>query len=311
MNEFPPNDYIRRLIRDIQRVNLQFAASQIAPIARQLQEFQKSVVGAEVMRSVAALHESLVPRIPDLAQMFNTINAEWTREILASAAELARAARELRERAFPPNWSAFSGEEIDAILKLMDETGWSLVWVPRAEVIRQLLDAEDGDRPAVLVNSDEEIVADLDAALEAVRHTQLVELRDALSQAVGAYRAGFPGPAQSHAAAVFTTTMHVHLELKNFRAAREEFEMRDPMDVELMLFKLAAIYKTAARAIATYWGDDQEPIPTSFNRHASAHRVSEVQYTKVNALAALLLATSLLRELEPLLQLQVPENSGT
>jgi hypothetical protein len=80
------------------------------------------------------------------------------------------------------------------------------------------------------------------------------------------------------------------------------------------LFKIAAIYKTAARAIATYWGDEEEPIPTSFNRHASTHRVSDVQHTRVNALAALLLATSLLRELDPLFHDQFPENgsvSGT
>ena len=207
----------------MQRMNLHAVASQVAPIARQVQNLQKSLVGEEVMRSVRELQKSLVPQIPDLVRTINTINTEWTREIFAGAADLARAAKGIRERAFPPNWSEFSDDEIKSILALMEETGWSLVWVPRAEVIRALLDADAGGREEVLVNSAQDIVIDLDAALAEVNHTQLVELRDALAQAIGAFRAGFPGPAQSYAAAVFTTTMHVPLGLKKFNDARDEF----------------------------------------------------------------------------------------
>jgi hypothetical protein len=236
MADFRSDDYIRRLIRDMQRMNLHVVASQLAPIARQIQELQKSVVfSEELMRSVRELQKSLVPKIPDLARTIDTINTQWTREILAGSADLARATKGLRERAFPPNWSEFSDDEIKAILALMEETGWSLVWVPRAEIIRALLDADAGDREQVLVNSADDIVTDLDAALVEVSHTQLIELRDALAQAIGAFRAGFAGPAQSHAAAVFTTTMHVPLGLKKFKDARDEFERREPMEVGLSL----------------------------------------------------------------------------
>lgn len=38
-------------------------------------------------------------------------------------------------------------------------------------------------------------------------------------------------------------------------------------------------------------------MPPDFNRHASAHRVSGVQYTPVNALASVMLVTALIREL--------------
>lgn len=89
-----------------------------------------------------------------------------------------------------------------------------------AEIIPTLLDADEDDREAVLVNSSTEIVEDLEAAVSEVEHTQLADLRDAVVQAIGAFHAGFPGPAQSYAAAVFTTTMHVHLGLKKFPAAQ-------------------------------------------------------------------------------------------
>ncbi len=309
-NNFFNNDEIRRMIREIQRANLQAVASQVAPLARQVEELQKSLIGDDLMQSITKLQKALVPQISDLAGIVSSINAERTREIAASVAKFAKAARELRERAFPPNWSEFDGDEIASIVALMEETGWSLVWVPRADVVRKLLDAVKDVREEVLLSSKSEILDDLDAALGEVEHSQLVELRDHVVQAIGSFRAGFEAPAQSLASAVFTTVMHVHLGLKKFPAARNEFEKHgDPMDVELMVFKLAAIYKAASRAIDAYWGEDAEPIPTNFNRHASTHRVSQLQYTTVNALAALLLVTSFLRELEPLFHLQFPERT--
>ena len=39
------------------------------------------------------------------------------------------------------------------------------------------------------------------------------------------------------------------------------------------------------------------PVPTRYNRHATAHATGAIQVTKLNAIAAILLATSLLREL--------------
>lgn len=39
-----------------------------------------------------------------------------------------------------------------------------------------------------------------------------------------------------------------------------------------------------------------DPIPVEFNRHASVHAAGAVQYHPANALIALMIATSLLRE---------------
>jgi hypothetical protein len=45
------------------------------------------------------------------------------------------------------------------------------------------------------------------------------------------------------------------------------------------------------------WWDEDEEVPSRYNRHATTHRVSPVQYTELNALAALMLMTSLLAEI--------------
>jgi len=48
-------------------------------------------------------------------------------------------------------------------------------------------------------------------------------------------------------------------------------------------------------AFTEFWSGD--PVPTRYNRHATAHATGAIQVTKLNAIAAILLATSLLREL--------------
>jgi hypothetical protein len=320
MNE----DELRRIIRDLQRSYI----PRIAPLVRQaqelqrtwitdevrrslaaIQEFQRSSVAAEVRRSIEALQGSLAPRVSEIARLINQANLERTRELLAVASEIGKANRELRERAFPPNWTDFSMDEIKACVEFMDETGYSLVWVPRGEIVRELLATPVDRREQVLVESAAAIMEDLDGALAEIRHTELIELRDHVADSVAAFRDGHPRAAQALATSVLTTAMHVHLGLKRFKDARDEFSKRDPMEVEVTLFKIAAIYKTANRAVETYMGKDDEPIPTIFNRHASTHRVSRIQYTKANAIAALLLVTSLLRELEPLFHFQFPERN--
>jgi hypothetical protein len=60
-------------------------------------------------------------------------------------------------------------------------------------------------------------------------------------------------------------------------------------------------------------GAEHEPhqIPSSFNRHASAHAVSTAQYSPANAAIALTLATSMVREAHEEILLDLPIAEGT
>lgn len=75
MGDFRYDDHIRRIIRDFQR----------SSVARQIQELQKSPVTAELRRSMAKLHETVVPRIPELKRLVNSINSKQTQMILGAS----------------------------------------------------------------------------------------------------------------------------------------------------------------------------------------------------------------------------------
>jgi hypothetical protein len=320
MGEYP-FDQIRRIIRDVQKQNagkmarhLQgFRATVVVPqlehivslqrsaitqeVARSLTNFQKSVLQREVRRSIENLQRAVLPGVQST---LSELQSERFRPIFENLAEVAR---RTRERVFPANWEGFTYDDVRSTVAVMEETGWSLVWVPRRETVRALVEADPATREAVLLGAADDIVEDLEAALMDIEDSNLGELRELLAEAVASYRVGHHAAAQALATTIFTTILHVHLGHKRFKSAQEEFAKRDPMQATIVAFKIVAIYRAAIRAIETYFGDESEPIPTTFNRHATTHRVSKVQYTTTNALAALLLATSLIRELDLLSRL--------
>jgi hypothetical protein len=56
------------------------------------------------------------------------------------------------------------------------------------------------------------------------------------------------------------------------------------------------VHVPAIVALTKFDAPNGDPVPTIFNRHASAHAVGPEQYTEANTVIALALATSLVRE---------------
>ncbi len=51
-------------------------------------------------------------------------------------------------------------------------------------------------------------------------------------------------------------------------------------------------------AYKPFWADKGDPVPLRFNRHATVHKSSTIQFTRENALVALMLVTSLARTMK-------------
>ena len=255
---------------------------------------------AEANKQVfAAFAESLKPKI-DVASIigegFNTQVAEMMDALKPTFERF----QEMWETALPPNWREFEKlDRVNEILAFMEETGWSLAWVPRPEVIEGLLAAAgENARAAALLDREGEVLDDLTACLSEVADLKLAEVKEIAAEAVDSYRGGRRRAAQALATCLFTTLIHVHLEQRTLGGARATFARHDPMHVSIGRFRLVAILRSAGRAIEQFRGEPNEPIPTTFNRHASTHRVGVIQYTRLNALTSLMLVVSLARELE-------------
>jgi hypothetical protein len=71
-------------------------------------------------------------------------------------------------------------------------------------------------------------------------------------------------------------------------------KVKQTIEAEVRWVPWAVAHLPVLPALNSFNGGD--PIPDTFNRHASAHAVSATQYTEVNTMIALMLTTSVLRE---------------
>jgi hypothetical protein len=204
------------------------------------------------------------------------------------------------EEAMPPNWLPFDTTATDAV-KLMRESGWSLVWTPPRDVLERVLAAPDREmQRAILLSAERTILKDLDGLLEPVDRVHLRGVRDAAVEALAAHKAGHYSASQALSGAVLSTIVHQHFGQRKMRKFHSR--LRDlPFEEETGLgeFRVVALLGALARVLeGNYNPLTGRPVRYDFNRHATAHRVDQPQYRPVNSLTAIMLVTCLVVELD-------------
>lgn len=247
------------------------------------------------LRDPAKRWSELVTAItrPLVSQLFST----------TGISQVAAAFAEISARYLPANWRGHD-IDMDDVWRVAKAEGLALVWVPRGEIVAELLAADDTDaRWQLLAAKSSDIVEDCSAVVAGVELAELADYRLRLEEALASHRAGFPAAAQSLAAVVFTAlvqAVYAHGKLSNLR--KSTLRSSDPDEVTLYELKAALLVEASLPAVEAI-GDltPAENWPTRFNRHLTLHRVAGTQYTTGNAIAALMLATALLAEAQSLL----------
>lgn len=303
-------------------------------IAPQLQEFavkqrELADLAAQVGRlgrltSLQSVFDA-ADQYQELAEAFGTYVAPH----LAALEEAARSVAALRETTdsvlfplvkfpvldfhlppdwYPLNWEEAPGQDVDDLadkaIAIIQDEGIPLVWVPRPETVRALVRAADADaRDAILLASRDEISDDCTAVLAEITATELVPLSDLGAHAIAALRDGRAAPAQALATNVFDTLLRDigrrgvifggPLGYFKYNKVRKRIE---PVSGETLIsqYRAACVLAAAVPALQDY--EPSDPAPVRFVRHATAHRAGPEQYTPVNAIVAVMLLASMLRE---------------
>jgi hypothetical protein len=69
----------------------------------------------------------------------------------------------------------------------------------------------------------------------------------------------------------FTDVVHCHLGFRGlgaFKKAREHFEVIDPLEAAIAEIRYWAILGAAKHALIRFMGEEGEPVPTNYSRHA-------------------------------------------
>lgn len=268
-------------------------------LGRQFAERALAPFRDAITESFKPLLDQLVPQLPQF------VDARWMSQLNRSLSGfqfkldgISQQFGELVRHELPDNWP--EDAQLGDVEQLVLASRWAVVWVPREEIIAELRAAGDEDeRRAVLARRRQDVVADLRACLAVTTNADLQAFVAATADAVEAVDAGHPSAAQALAASVLAATLRDALEYHTFSRARDALDV-DWREQSYRLFRLGLVSGVVVDALNRFYPGD--PVPEAYNRHATAHTVSAEQYTEVNALTALMLDVSLLRELHELLE---------
>jgi hypothetical protein len=191
----------------------------------------------------------------------------------------------------PDNWDETVDDESAQALIC---AGWPLMWAPRSNIVQQLIDADDDEaRKAIVLAHADEILSDCAEALDMIDQEDLLFHRGMTTEAITAARSNLLKAAQSTAIVAIDAACLMHWKIKVGPQLKQT--VQSVGDIKLRDVLRALCLAAVAVAFTTFRVTKGDSVPVELNRHASIHAASEVQYTDVNALLAIMMAVSVLR----------------
>ncbi len=231
--------------------------------------------------------QGFIPHV-DFSAILPKIEFPW-------AQRLSELAQRIRER-LPPNWP--DDIDLDAVQAVIQDDGLPLVWVPRAEIVANLLAAADRTaRVELLLAHEQEIIADCRAVLSDVSHDTLTGQLPLAVKALDAFKSGHYEAAQ--ALAVTVTETAVSDALGTYSEARQKAAF-DPDRVTLRQLRVQAALAPIGPFYTIWYPRSGKPAPETLSRHVTVHHAEQWHYTRGNSAVAILLLTSVLRALQEL-----------
>jgi hypothetical protein len=212
------------------------------------------------------------------------------------APTFARMAKDL-ERMLPLNWHGTTKPGWGVIESILLDEGITLAWVPRKKMLQALFDAKDGTARRVILDKHwMALSADCEQVLGEISHRQLASHVSFAKKAVDALNAGHEEAAQALSVNLLDSILGQHFDETTCGKLTGRKRV-DRLDVKEYEFEVAMVLAPVWRAHEKF-RLRKDLIPDTFTRHASVHAVSRRQYSRVNAVVALMLVASTLKFLD-------------
>jgi hypothetical protein len=184
------------------------------------------------------------------------------------------------------------------ISETVEQDGIPLAWVPRSDIVMALVHAEGiEERRAILANREADIIQDCFTCLDDIDALELAEFVANAREAARAFQDQHPKPAQAFATVVLDAALRDLFATPSFSYGGIRHQLAGVWDnAPLRHMRSALVLAAIPGALEQFWPHRGDPVPVRFNRHASSHTLHVGQFTRTNALVAIMTITSLLRE---------------
>lgn len=207
--------------------------------------------------------------------------------------------------ALPANLYRLAAKEnnVHEIYDFIDTQPIPLHSVPSPHIAKELLKAtSEEERKAVVARYESELLEKCDEIFSDLDPQQFHDEMQHYSQAravfdVELYRAAQATTAALIDAGTFRRAGQLEKKQKDIlshKDSRKDIERRAAI-LDDMVVSEYVVWATVWNAYSTFWGWEQKPPPTIFNRHACAHSVKACQYSRVNAVIGFMIAASVVK----------------
>lgn len=267
-------------------------------------------IAGQVPHLPGMVFDALVKMKHQLSEESRAAIDEWQEKERQRARELW-ALMEQRHAQFvaslPPNWQSPGVDFpcLDELEVLQLKEGLPLAWVPPNPVLRKLLGANTpATRRKVIATESDAILAACLKELRRLKSDETKEWRASAREAAQAMKSGYWRAGQALAAIALDTAAEEFVRT-SYSEATQHFSNGKPnppgssprtlptwhdVDYPRALLVLHSLFG----AFRKYRGKNGEPIPAQFTRHGTVHSMGRRQYTKANALIALMHLVGLL-----------------
>lgn len=188
----------------------------------------------------------------------------------------------------PPNWRGV--RKLDGFETILLDEGLALAWVPPTDILEALLQASSRqERRRILGRRWKRVVRACRQLLESCADTDVLKYQQFALPIVNMLEQEHPEGAQALAANLLDTMLRESLS----GADRTRFtSQRSRLSIDDLPMRAAIVFGGIWGSHTEFWQCRGDAIPRHFSRHGSAHAVSRTQYSRINAVIALMHVTA-------------------
>jgi hypothetical protein len=188
----------------------------------------------------------------------------------------------------PPNWRGV--RKLDQIETILLDEGLALAWVPPSDILNALLNAASKqERRRILGGRWKRVVAACRESIESASTGDFAQYRGFALNVVKMLEDGYPEGAQALAANLLDTMLR---ETLDGPSRQEVTNQRNRLSIDDLPMRAAMVFGGIWGSHTEFWQSRGDVIPREFTRHGSAHAVSRRQYSRINAVIALMHITA-------------------
>lgn len=261
-----------------------------------------SSVLAGIMKSQDKMLAAALKPTLDAHTMWGEKLAAQRRAILSSAALALSTITDIWRAACPPNLRDIDELDMSAVDDIVLNEGIAMYGVPRSEIVIELVEAPDMEhRRAILTERRSEVLEDCRVAAEQCSSEASESYVRYLVAAIDAIDGGHEAAGQALVGSLIEAALTGLFKDKDGERLKPKSDDEKPAVYDELGVRDLLAFAPIWRTYQHYFAWRKDPVPETFSRHATAHSVSDVQFTDCNSVQGLMIACGLLTRVDEVL----------